>query len=106
MQAVTTITGMSKNKRDTGLVSPAEIIVLSITWPPDPRIKYKIIEISAAGMEYFSRLRTTPPRSASCVDAEAMVVSETGERLSPKAPPEIIAPISNPGVAPTKYPTG
>src|SRR6056297_159100 len=62
--------------------------------------------IKAVGIEYLSLLFTTPPISMPWVVAEAIVVSETGDRLSPKAPPETIAPIKRAGLLPTKYPTG
>ena len=39
-------------------------------------------------------------------EAEAMVVSETGARLSPKRPPETTAPMRNRGSAPTRMPSG
>ncbi len=44
--------------------------------------------------------------SASWVTAEAIVVSETGEMLSPKVAPPRMAPISIAGLAPSAPPAG
>ena len=52
------------------------------------------------------RLRTTPPMSAPWVVAEAMVVSETGDTLSPKVAPPRMAPMSMAGSAPIPGPPG
>lgn len=62
--------------------------------------------MTAAGIEYQTLVRTTPPISASCVLAEAMVVSEIGARLSPNRAPETRAPAMIAGLAPTSTPTG
>ena len=57
-------------------------------------------------MEYLIRVRTTLPSSAPWVAEEAMVVSEMGARLSPKAAPETMAPSMYTGVTPVMTPTG
>ena len=62
--------------------------------------------------EYFKRLFTQPPTSAGwpsryCwVEAEAMVVSEMGARLSPNTAPETMAPARNMGLPPSTRPAG
>ena len=48
----------------------------------------------------------TPAISASCVSAEAMVVSEIGETLSPNVAPPMIAPARIVGAAPSGPPAG
>ena len=58
------------------------------------------IATAPAGSTYFSRARTVPPMSAPCVPADAIVVSEIGEMLSPNVAPPRIAPSSAPGCAP------
>ncbi len=71
-----------------------------------PTTVYPMAAIPAAMNAYFSRLRTTPPRSASCVVADAIVVSDTGEMLSPNVAPPRIAPMSAGGFAPSMPPAG
>ena len=44
--------------------------------------------------------------SAPCVPADAMVVSEIGEMLSPNVAPARMAPMSMAGAAPTAAPAG
>ena len=59
-----------------------------------------------AGSTYFSRARTVPPISAPCVPAEAIVVSEMGEMLSPNVAPPRMAPSSAPGCTPAPAAAG
>ena len=68
-------------------------------------------EIAAAVNANRARCFTTPPMSATpCflrkrwLDAEMMVVSEIGARLSPRMPPERIAPAISAGSAPMAMP--
>ncbi len=63
-------------------------------------------ETAAAGSAYLIRLRTTPRMSAPCVPAEAIVVSEIGDTLSPNVAPAMIAPSRKAGLAPTAEPAG
>ena len=62
--------------------------------------------IPAAGREYFRRLRTHFGTSTFMAVAEAMVESDTGARLSPKAAPPRIAPAKNAGSTPNSTPVG
>ena len=54
---------------------------------------------AAAGSAYWRRLRTTPPMGAPWLVAEAIVVSDTGETLSPKVAPARMAPMRTTGLA-------
>src|SRR5690554_1179583 len=96
--------GTMSMTRDRGLVlTLAEGLVMT----PPPAKRPRMINVkTATGMEYFILERTTPPISAPWEPAEAMVVSEMGARLSPKAAPETNAPTINPGETPAITPTG
>jgi hypothetical protein len=63
-------------------------------------------ETKAAGRAYRILLRTTPAMSAPWVPADAMVVSEMGDTLSPKVAPPRIAPRRNAGSALREGPAG
>ena len=64
------------------------------------------IATAPAGSTCFSRARTVPPMSAPCVPADAIVVSDTGEMLSPNVAPPRIAPSSAAGCTPAPAPAG
>ena len=64
------------------------------------------IATAPAGSTYFSRARTVPPMSAPCVPADAIVVSDTGEMLSPNVAPPRMAPSSAAGCTPAPAPAG
>jgi len=71
-----------------------------------PTMMNSTAEMTPAISEYGRRVRTTSRTSASCVSAEAMVVSEMGARLSPKIAPLTMAPTTTEGFAPTVAATG
>ena len=84
----------------------------SYTPPMPPKTAKITIVIRPATAEYLIRLETTPPMSAgfpflNCwVDADAMVVSEIGARLSPKIAPDTIQPAIIISFAPSIMPAG
>ena len=62
--------------------------------------------MAAVTNAYFRRERTTSPMAALLILADVMVVSEIGARLSPKQPPDTMAPASTAGLAPIMTPAG
>ena len=77
-----------------------------------PKMAKITMVIRPATAEYLIRLETTPPMSAglpflNCwVEAEAMVVSEIGAKLSPKMAPDTMEPAIIISLAPNIIPAG
>lgn len=81
------------------------ILLMSAFWAsPAPKIANKINAPTKAGNVDHIKLRIWSNKSASTTAAERLVDSESGEHLSPKTAPEMIAPATNAGLMPIVIP--